>query len=198
MEQTQRDRQRFLWSSSQQAFRDAPALSRVLLHALDEGAQRDATPLPTRATQRFCASCFTPLVPGVSSQVKKLKHSRRPKSRRYSLRVQCKRCGHKRDFPLPTPPSSRAAISDLPKQHEQQQQQQQTQQQQSRNATKAVQGSKTGGKRSAADAPGDSRARKRTATTARSRTAGAAAGPHAAAAGASADALFGFDFVPLG
>ena len=161
----------FLWSASQRALKDgSPALSRVLLLGMDKVCADEGTPLPTRASQRVCASCFSLLVPGVSCHVDQLaKHPRRPLARRRSLRLKCTHCGHSSSFPTPTPPSARAAIADVSV------------------PAPAAAPSKPPSKRSAhADAAGSGKARKRPALR-----------PAAPAEPQSSDALFGFDFVPL-
>jgi RNase P subunit RPR2 len=107
------ERQRFLWSSSQQHI-EAPALSRVLLHALDRATVRDQTPLPPRALQRCCSKCLSLLAPGFNCHVTEKSHPHRPSARRRSMRVHCESCGHVTTFVMPAKPSSRIAEGHAP------------------------------------------------------------------------------------
>ena len=185
------ERQAFLWSSAQRAFHEAPALSRILLLGLDGIARQEAVPLPTRAAQRVCSSCFTLLVPGFSCRVAQQKHPRRPKERRRSLCVKCDTCGRTSSFPMPTPPSSRAAIatSHHHQQQEQERQQQQQQQQQKQQAA-ALAAGKAKAKKPKPGAwqsdhvPKRQRVRKPEP-------------PVQPSSSSASDGFFGFDFVPL-
>lgn len=168
------ERQRFLWSSAQQAFHDAPELSHILLLALDRECKRAGTPLPTRAAQRLCASCFTLLVPGFSCKVTQRKHPRRPRARRFSLDISCTRCGHTSNFPMPTPPSCRDAIGEA-----------------KQKAPAAPPPSKAQAKRKT---PSAGTQQQQKAAEAKKKKRPEPAPPPSAP---GADSLFGFDFVPL-
>ena len=171
-------RQRYLWTSSQQ-HPDAPALSRVLLFALDRLVAHDKTPLPTRARQRCCGACLLPLMPGVNCRVFESKHARRPATRRRSVRIRCDSCAHVTSFPIPAKPSSRSeglpassSVSAVPK-------------------TKQPKPSK--GRRPEAPAAAVQRDAKRR----RSQQQLAASAMPTEPPSTSSDTLFGFDFVPL-
>ena len=102
------ERQRFLWTSSQQHAM-APALARLLLHGLDRSSTDEQAPLPLRAIQRCCGGCLSPLAPGFNCRITQAVHLRRPAARRRTLRVHCERCGHVGEFPLLPRPRSRTA-----------------------------------------------------------------------------------------
>lgn len=191
------ERQRYLWSSAQRALRDgAPALSQVLMLSLDRASvvqssvavESDAQllpPLPARVLQRSCGFCFSVLVPGVTCKVQQSLHRRRPAARRRSLGVRCWQCGREREFPMPARQSARSAIAAV--------------------APAAAPAAATA---AAAAAMAERAARKRKSGGGRTPVVGnqskARRGQSpggtvlpAAPAPAGADALFGFDFVPL-
>ena len=172
------ERAAYLYSSAQSALLHSPALARVLLVGLDELTANggDAQPpLPARAVQRACAKCFSPLVPGFSCRVTSKRHPRRPAARRHSLRIVCERCGHASLFAMPAPASARAAIAE---------------------ADLAPAAARAG--KAPAPAPGKKRAPSAPApAAAKPRRKAVAPTRPAAPPPASADTLFGFDFVPL-
>ena len=181
-------RLRYLWSSSQQQQQaGAPALSRVLLHGLDQllaGQDgKTATALPSRAAQRLCGACFTLLVPGVNCRVTDAVHKRRPAARRRSLRIACDGCGHVSEFPMAAKPSGRsqAVAASAPA---------------SAPAVAAPPKKKKKKKLSEAEAAAEAQREAK-----RKRTAGQLRRVEAATATTAAksadDGLFGFDFVPL-
>ena len=102
-------RRRFLWAEAQKAAQEGkPELSKLLLTA--------ARPKwPERAAQHTCEACRTLLVPGVNCSVKavqlRAKRSHKPAARRRSMHVHCHCCGHANILPSAPRPSARAAIT---------------------------------------------------------------------------------------
>ena len=181
------ERQRYLWSSAQSALLNgAPALSRVLLLAVDEAARHSKTHIPGRAAQRMCSACYTLLVPGTNCHISKQKRKRRPLSRRYVLRVRCDNCGTCSDHALPTPESSRATLAAT----QQLQQPQPPQQQRPHTSTSARDKAQGKQKRAKPVQPVQPQGRKRRSVPQK----GSQPESTATAPGAG-DGLFGFDFV---
>ena len=180
------ERQHYLWSSAQRALKDgSPALSRVLLLAVDDATRLANTQLPARAAQRMCSTCYTLLMPGANCRITKQKRKRRPLSRRYLLRVRCESCGACSDHALPTPDSSRATIPGTQHQLKQQKQQKQQSRQQQQQRDKAQSKQKP----AKSSQPQGSKRRSAPQT-----------GPESASASAcrpAGDSLFGFDFVAI-
>ncbi|KAL1519501.1 hypothetical protein AB1Y20_023018 [Prymnesium parvum] len=103
-----------LWLSAHAHVREAPELSQLLVQQMVSRAAREQLALPSRALHRICQRCSSLLVPGLDCSVKQLTHRSRPAARRCSLRVHCERCGHASTFPGAARTSSRAGQQPLP------------------------------------------------------------------------------------
>ena len=162
----------YLWSSSQRALANdaAPALSRLLLLA---AKHQPRPPLPERAAQNCCASCFSLIIPGVSgSSVRVRQHPHRAAARRRTLAIQCGQCGHVSHVPTAARPPARSSIAEAP-------------------AAAAPPPTGKGKKRAAPPPPRKQDKKARASGSSSKRPAASVPSP------AKSDGLFGFDFVPL-